>query len=59
MAVNDLADISFSGVTDQLQVFGWIEMASAAAIIDMDRNGFSYQPTTNKEMSDKKKNYVS
>ena len=29
-------------------------MASASDIIDIARNGFLYQPTTNKEMSDKK-----
>ena len=54
MAVNDLADSSSAGVTAQLQVFGRIGMSSAAAIIDMARNGFLEQPTTNKEMSDKK-----
>ena len=54
MSVNDLAESSFAGVTDQLQVFGRIGMASAAAISDMARNGFLDQPTTNKEMSDKK-----
>ena len=54
MAVNNLAEISFDGVTDQLQVFVWIGMASAATISDMDRNGFLDQPTTNKDMSDNK-----
>ena len=55
MAVNNLADISLAGVTAQLQVFGRIGMASADAISDMARNGFLDRPTTNKEMSDKKK----
>ena len=54
MPVNDLSEISFPGVTYQLQAFGQIGMASAAAIIDISRNGFLYQPNTNKEMSDKK-----
>ena len=54
MAVNDLADTSFSGVTDHLQVFGRIEMASSTAIGYMARNGFLYLHTTNKETSDKK-----
>ena len=55
MEVNELAESSFAGVTSQLQVFGRIGMASAAAICDMDRNGFLDWPTTNKEMSDKEK----
>ena len=54
MAVNDLSDSSFAGVTSQLQVFGRIGMASAAAISNMARNGFLERPTTNKEMSDNK-----
>ena len=54
MAVNDLVESSFTGVTSQLQVFGRIGMASSADIIDMARNGFLDQPTTNKEMSDNK-----
>ena len=54
MAVDDIAESSFAGVTAQLQVFGRIGMASAAAISDMDRNGFLEQPTTNKETNDKK-----
>ena len=33
-------------------------MARAADISYMSRNGFLYQPTTNKEMSDKKKNML-
>ena len=54
MDVNDLAEISFDGVTDQLQVFGRIGMTSAATISNVARNGFLDQPTTNKEMSDNK-----
>ena len=54
MAVNDLAESSFAGVTAQLQVFGLIGIASAADIRDMTSNGLLYQPTTNKEISDKK-----
>ena len=54
MDVNDLADISFASVTEQLQVFGRIGMASADAISDMDRNGFLERPTKNKDRSDKK-----
>ena len=54
MSVNDLAESSFAGVTDQLQVFVRIAMASAATISNMARNGFLDQPTTNKEMGDNK-----
>ena len=54
MAVNDLADISFAGLTDQLQVFVRIGMTSASAIIDIARNGLLYRPTKNKDTSDKK-----
>ena len=55
MALNYLSDILFAGVTSQLQVFGRIGMASAAAISDMARNALLDRPTTNKEISDKKK----
>ena len=55
MDMNDLAKSSFVGVNAQLQVFGRIGMARNAAINDMARNGFLDRPTTNKEMSDKKK----
>ena len=54
MVMNDLAESSFASVTDQLQVFVEIGMASAATIRDMARNGFLDQPNTNKEMSDNK-----
>ena len=54
MAVNDIAESSFAGVTAQLQVFGRIGMASAADIRNMARNIFLDQPTTNMDMSDKK-----
>ena len=54
MVVNDLAESSLSRVNAQLQVFGQIGMASAAAITDMARNLFLDRPNTNKEMSDKK-----
>ena len=51
MDVNGLVESSFTGVTAQLQVFGWIGMTSAAAISNTARNGFLDQVTTNKEMS--------
>ena len=52
VAVNDLAESSFAGVTAQVQVFGRIGMANAAAVSDMNRNGFLYRPVTNREMKD-------
>ena len=54
MAINDLAESSFASVTAQLQVFLRIVMARAAYNIDMYRNGFLYQLTTNKEIIDNK-----
>ena len=54
MAVNDIVESSFSGVTFQMQVFGRIGMAGAYSISDMARNGFLDQPTIDKEISDKK-----
>ena len=50
VAVNDLAESSFAGVTAQVQVFGRVGMANAAAVSDMSRNGFLYRPVTKKEM---------
>jgi hypothetical protein len=44
-AVNDLAESSFAGVSAQVQVFGRIGLANAAAVSDMKRNGFLYRPT--------------
>ena len=54
MSVNDLAESSFTSMTDQLQVFVEIGMASTATISDMAINGFLDQSTTNKDMSDNK-----
>ena len=54
MDVNDLTESSFAGVTTQLQLFGRILMIRAVAIRNMAKYGFLDQPTTNKEMSDKK-----
>ena len=54
MAMNDIAESSFSGVTSQLQVFGWIVMSSAAAISNMASNGFLDRTNTNNEVSDNK-----
>ena len=40
MASNDLAEISFEGVTAQVQCYGRIGMSAAAAVSDVGRNGF-------------------
>ena len=48
MAVNDLAESSFAGVTAQVQCYGRIGMHAAAAASDMSRNKFLSRPTTKK-----------
>ena len=48
VAVNDLAESSFAGVTAQVQVFGRMGMANVAAVSDMARNDLLDQPATNK-----------
>ena len=40
MAVNDLAESAFAGVTEQLQCYGRIGLTNAAAVSDMSRNKF-------------------
>ena len=50
VAVNDLAESSFAGVTAQVQVYGCVGMANAAATSDIARNGFLHRPVTKKEM---------
>ena len=40
MAVNDLAESVFGGLTAQLEVFGRIGLANSAAVSDMQRNGY-------------------
>ena len=39
MAVNDITEIAFGGLMAQLEVFGRIGLANAAAVSDMQRNG--------------------
>ena len=51
MAVNDLAESSFAGVTAQVQCYGRIGMHSVAAVSDMSRNDFLTRPTTKKAIS--------
>ena len=50
VAVNDLAESSFAGVTAQVEVYGRIGMANAAAISDMARNGFLSRPSCNQDL---------
>ena len=40
MAVNNLAESVFGGLTAQLEVFGRIGLANSAAVSDMQRNGY-------------------
>lgn len=51
MAVNDLAESSFAGVTAQVQCYGRIGLHAAAAVSDMSRNNFLTRPTTKKTIS--------
>ena len=52
MAVNDLVESAFGGLTDQLEVFGRIGLANAAAVSDMQRNGYLNRPNLeNNEVS--------
>ena len=50
MATNDLSESAFAGVTAQVQCYGRIDMFSAAAVSDVDRNDFLSRPLTKKEM---------
>jgi hypothetical protein len=50
VAVNDLAESSFAGVTANVQAFGRVGIHGAAAVSDVSRNGFLSRPTTRKEM---------
>ena len=52
MAVNDLAESAFGGLTAQLEVFGRIGLSNAAAAIDMQQNGYLKRPNLeNNEVS--------
>ena len=44
MAVNDLAESVFGGLTAQIEVFGRIGLSNAAAVSNMQRNGYLKQP---------------
>ena len=44
MAVNNIAESAFGGLTAQLEVFGRIGLANAAAVSDMQRNGYLKRP---------------
>ena len=49
IAVNNLTESSFAGLMAQVQVFGRVGMAAAAAISDLSRDGFLKWPTTKKD----------
>ena len=53
MAVNDLAESAFGGVTAQLEVFGRAGLAHLAGVSDMQRNGFLERPITKKDIENK------
>ena len=51
MAVNDLAESSFAGVSSQVQCYGRIGMHAAAGVSDIYRNDFLTRPTSKKAIS--------
>ena len=40
MAMNNLAESAFGGLTAQFEIFGRIGLANAVAVSDMQRNGY-------------------
>ena len=52
MAVKNIAESAFGGLTAHLEVFGRIGLANAAAVSDMQRNGYLKRPNLeNNEVS--------
>ena len=51
-AVNDLAESSFAGVTQQITQFGRINLANAAGVSDVQRNKFLKRSSTRKEIKE-------
>ena len=52
MDMNDLAESAFGGLTAQLELFGRIGLANAAAVSNMQRNGYLKRPNLeNNEVS--------
>ena len=52
IAVNDPAESVFGGLTAQLELFGRIGLANAAAVSDMQQNGYLKRPNLeNNEVS--------
>ena len=54
VAVNDLVESAFGGVTAQLEVFGRGGLAHLAGVSDMQRNGFLERPVTKKILRTKR-----
>ena len=52
MAVNDLANRSFLGITAQVEVFSCISMVNVAAASDINYNGVLHVSLINKEKKD-------
>ena len=55
MAVNDQAESSFAGVTAQISSYGRIDLSSAAAVSDVNRNRFLFRPTTQQDIKNDKR----
>ena len=53
MVTNCLAESSFGDVTAQLEVVGRVGLSHAAAVSNMQRNGFLKRPTTKKDFENK------
>ena len=49
---NDLSEISFAGVTFQVQIYGRIGMCNSEAISEISRNGYLSCPTTKKDLKE-------
>ena len=52
MLTNNLAESSFTGVTSQVQTYGWIGMCNAASISYMSRNRYLSRPTNKKDLKE-------
>ena len=54
MAMNDLAESAFGGLTAQLETFGRIGIAHAAVVSDIERSCYLVRPTTKKDIDNSK-----
>jgi hypothetical protein len=57
LAVNDLAESSFAGLTAQLKSFGRADLKSLAAVSDLAFNGFMDRPLTSDEIKNDQRGF--